>query len=62
MAFFILFIKLDPHTFSFHFHGSAVGWLWGYIEKNFTCTFYSWAVGVGLSVLVSSGNFRSQEL
>lgn len=30
----------------------AVGWVWGYIEKDFTYTLYAWGVGVGISVLV----------
>jgi len=30
----------------------AAGWVWGYIEKNFKYTFYCWAVGVGISVLL----------
>jgi len=32
----------------------AVGWIWGYIEKNFACTFYAWAIGVMISVVVST--------
>jgi len=31
----------------------ALGWIWGYIEKDFMRTFNAWAVGVVISVVVS---------
>mmetsp|Transcript_13423 Transcript_13423/g.28351 ORF Transcript_13423/g.28351 Transcript_13423/m.28351 type:complete len:96 (+) Transcript_13423:101-388(+) len=30
----------------------AVGWIWGYFEKDFKYTLYSWGVGVCISVVL----------
>mmetsp|Transcript_80940 Transcript_80940/g.161367 ORF Transcript_80940/g.161367 Transcript_80940/m.161367 type:complete len:89 (-) Transcript_80940:244-510(-) len=30
----------------------AVGWVWGFFEKDFMCTFRAWAVGVAISVVL----------
>lgn len=32
----------------------AVGWIWGYFERDFMCTFNTWAAGVIISVVVST--------
>mmetsp|Transcript_30007 Transcript_30007/g.87387 ORF Transcript_30007/g.87387 Transcript_30007/m.87387 type:complete len:108 (-) Transcript_30007:288-611(-) len=30
----------------------AIGWIWGYLKGDFMLTFYAWAVGVGISVVL----------
>uniref|UniRef100_A0A6U3TG41 Signal peptidase complex subunit 1 n=1 Tax=Octactis speculum TaxID=3111310 RepID=A0A6U3TG41_9STRA len=30
----------------------AFGWIWGYVEKDFKFTMYSWGVGVAISVVL----------
>jgi hypothetical protein len=32
----------------------ALGWIMGYFKESFLYTFYGWAIGVGLSLLVSN--------
>ena len=31
----------------------AVAWIIGYFKEDFTVTFYGWAIGLGLSLIVS---------